>query len=32
MLFLGTPAPVGFSGNGIVFQFTKSCFDFFVIN
>jgi len=28
---LGTAAPVGFSGNDIIFQFTKPCFGFFVI-
>jgi hypothetical protein len=31
ILLLGTIAPVGFSGNDIVFQFTKPCFGFFVI-
>jgi hypothetical protein len=31
ILLLGTTAPVGFSGNDIVFQLTKPCFGFFVI-
>jgi hypothetical protein len=31
ILLLGTTAPVGFSGNCIVFQFIKPCFGFFVI-
>lgn len=30
-ILLGTTAPVGFSGNDIIFQFTKPCFGFFVI-
>jgi hypothetical protein len=30
-ILLGTNAPVGFSGNDIIFQFTKPCFGFFVI-
>ncbi len=28
---LGMTSPVGFSGNDIIFQFTKPCFGFFVI-
>ncbi len=28
---LGTTSPVGFSGDDIIFRFTKSCFGFFVI-
>jgi hypothetical protein len=31
IMLLGTNAPVGFSGNDIIFQFTKPCFGFFVI-
>jgi len=31
ILLLGSTAPVGFSGNDIVFQLTKPCFGFFVI-
>lgn len=31
IILLGITAPVGFSGNDIVFQFTKPCFGFFVI-
>lgn len=28
---LGMTSPVGFSGNGIIFQFIKPCFGFFVL-
>ncbi len=31
LTLLGTTAPVGFSGNDIIFRFTKPCFGFFVI-
>lgn len=31
IMLLGTNTPVGFSGNDIIFQFTKPCFGFFVI-
>ncbi len=30
-ILLGITAPVGFSGNDIIFQFTKPCFGFFVL-
>ncbi|HWQ45037.1 MAG TPA: DUF1894 domain-containing protein, partial [Methanosarcina barkeri] len=30
-ILIGTTSPVGFSGNDIIFQFTKPCLGFFVI-
>jgi|GEM_PF-341071 len=31
LLLMGTAASVGFSGNDIIFQFTKPCFGLFVV-
>jgi len=31
IILLGTTSPVGFSGNDIIFQYTKPCFGFFVL-
>lgn len=31
LMLMGTATPVGFSGNDIIFKFTKPCFGFFVI-